>query len=211
MPKSLKRQPVSEKAKETKKAILQATIHIELREGIEKLNTNAIAERAGVSIGSLYQYYSNKDEILDELLNDIIERRQSRIKSALDMKILTDDISVTVRKVIDAVFDTESKDEAQVEGLLFSLLLQKSADRRIIAKAEAMESIMYPVIKTLITLKNPKILKRDLDTVVFVLIQSMRGIFLASGLSFGKKINKQLLKHEVTHMIVSYLESQVAL
>lgn len=47
--------------------LLQATTRILRREGHESLTTNRIAEVAGVSVGSLYQYFPNKESLVDEL------------------------------------------------------------------------------------------------------------------------------------------------
>ena len=47
--------------------LLQATTRILRREGREHLNTNHIAEVAGVSVGSLYQYFPNKESLVDAL------------------------------------------------------------------------------------------------------------------------------------------------
>ncbi len=47
--------------------LLQATTRIICREGLERLTTNQIAETAGVSVGSLYQYFPNKEALVAEL------------------------------------------------------------------------------------------------------------------------------------------------
>jgi AcrR family transcriptional regulator len=49
-------------------AILQAAAEVFAREGYARATTNKIAERAGVSVGSLYQYFPNKDSLLARLL-----------------------------------------------------------------------------------------------------------------------------------------------
>ena len=51
----------------TVEAILTATAHILTKKGYASLSTNRIAERAGVSIGSLYQYFPNKEAIIKAL------------------------------------------------------------------------------------------------------------------------------------------------
>jgi AcrR family transcriptional regulator len=59
--------PSQGRAEATVDAILSATAHILVREGWETVNTNRVAAEAGVSIGSLYQYFPGRDAILAEL------------------------------------------------------------------------------------------------------------------------------------------------
>jgi AcrR family transcriptional regulator len=58
------KKPKQARAMVTVKLIFESTAQIILREGIEKLTTNRIAEVAGVSVGTLYQYFKNKESIL---------------------------------------------------------------------------------------------------------------------------------------------------
>ena len=58
-----RRNPKQARAQATVDAILEATFHILETDGLAQLTTNGIAERAGVSIGTLYQYFSDRDEI----------------------------------------------------------------------------------------------------------------------------------------------------
>lgn len=64
-PRKAPRQP---RARATFEAILDAAAHILEQRGIEGYNTNAIAERAGLSVGSIYQYFPDKDAITAELI-----------------------------------------------------------------------------------------------------------------------------------------------
>ena len=63
-----RKQPLQARSRETYAAILEATARILEAEGLEAANTNAIAERAGVSVGSLYQYFPVKAAIFAELI-----------------------------------------------------------------------------------------------------------------------------------------------
>ena len=56
--------PGQARSQETVSVILEASARILESDGLRGFNTNAIAERAGVSVGSLYQYFSNKDAIV---------------------------------------------------------------------------------------------------------------------------------------------------
>ncbi|TNF27225.1 MAG: TetR/AcrR family transcriptional regulator, partial [Deltaproteobacteria bacterium] len=61
------------RSKETVKAIIQAATYILQDEGVKGFNTNKIAKKAGVSIGSLYQYFPNKDSISSMLFENFFE------------------------------------------------------------------------------------------------------------------------------------------
>ncbi len=58
------KEPKQARSRETFEAILGAAAQVFERKGYAGATTNRIAERAGVSIGSLYQYFPNKDAIL---------------------------------------------------------------------------------------------------------------------------------------------------
>ena len=160
---------------------MQAAAHIVLSSGIECANTNAIAKRAGVSIGTLYQYYTDKDEIFADLLTEIVEKRQGRIRSALDMKVLTGSVSDSVSRVVDAILDSENEQDSHLEVLLLPLVFRLGSEKKVVATTEAMEGFLKPVLKALMVVSNPKLLKRDLDTVIFVLIHAIRGVVAAMG------------------------------
>ena len=59
-----RRTPAQARAKDTVAVIFEATARILERDGRRALNTNLIAQRAGISIGTLYQYFDDKEAIL---------------------------------------------------------------------------------------------------------------------------------------------------
>jgi AcrR family transcriptional regulator len=61
------RRPRQRRARDTVDVILRATAHILSREGADHLTTNRVAEKAGVSIGSVYQYFPDKTALIDEV------------------------------------------------------------------------------------------------------------------------------------------------
>ena len=71
-----------ERAARTVDAILEGAAHILETLGFEGYTTNAIAERAGVSIGSLYQYFPNKDAVTVALIEREAAVLVSEIKAA---------------------------------------------------------------------------------------------------------------------------------
>jgi AcrR family transcriptional regulator len=67
----LRKNPIQRRSKATVEAVLEAGARLLLTIGYDKASTNKIAEKAGISIGSLYEYFPGKDAIFAE-----IRRRQ---------------------------------------------------------------------------------------------------------------------------------------
>lgn len=63
-----RKSPVQARSIATVDAVLDATIQVLLREGIDRCTTTRVAERAGVSVGTLYQYYPNRETLLTAVL-----------------------------------------------------------------------------------------------------------------------------------------------
>lgn len=78
-----RRQPKQERSKALVDAILTATAQLLRELGSEQVTTNKIATRAGVSIGSLYQYFPNKTELYTALAERHVERLEAQLMPLL--------------------------------------------------------------------------------------------------------------------------------
>jgi len=75
-----RKRPRQGRSQATFDAIVEAAAHIVERDGYDRVTTNDIAARAGVSIGSLYQYFPTKEAVLVEL----IRRKRTGLRQAFD-------------------------------------------------------------------------------------------------------------------------------
>jgi AcrR family transcriptional regulator len=95
----MRKAPTQARAAYTVDAIVEAATQILQSDGEERLTTNRIAERAGVSIGSLYQYFADKEAIVEA----IASRERERIVTAI-VRSLSDldpaDFENVVREVV---------------------------------------------------------------------------------------------------------------
>jgi AcrR family transcriptional regulator len=97
--------PTQTRAAVTVGAISEATIQILLKQGVNRLTTTRVAERAGVSVGTLYQYYPNKQSLLFAVLADHLDKVASAVESACEQarhKPLSDVIKAVVEAFVDA-------------------------------------------------------------------------------------------------------------
>jgi AcrR family transcriptional regulator len=84
---SKRRTPRQARAEETVAAILEAAAQILETGGLAAFNTNAVAERAGVSIGTLYQYFADKNAVLRTLAERELRAAVERVARALKGEI----------------------------------------------------------------------------------------------------------------------------
>ena len=78
-----RKSPAQARARETVEAILEAAVDLFSSKGYARTSTNHLAARAGVSVGSLYQYFPNKDAILTTLLARHLEAVHDTVSAAL--------------------------------------------------------------------------------------------------------------------------------
>lgn len=69
-----RKKPAQQRSRETVRAIVAAAARILKRDGYEGTNVNRVAEVAGVSIGSLYQYFPTKEALVAAVAQDLAER-----------------------------------------------------------------------------------------------------------------------------------------
>jgi AcrR family transcriptional regulator len=104
-----RKSPRQARARVTHDAILEAATHIIGRGGLAAFNTNAVAERAGVSIGSLYQYFPNKDALMVALIH-----KQQQAQLANVQAVLADledaDFETAVRTLVRAAMQHHRDD-----------------------------------------------------------------------------------------------------
>ncbi|CAN7724241.1 TetR family transcriptional regulator [Rhizobium sp. LjRoot258] len=81
---SSRKQPRQARSNELVQAILQAAVQVLAEEGAQRFTTARVAEKAGVSIGSLYQYFPNKAAILFRLQSDEWQQTTDLLRRILD-------------------------------------------------------------------------------------------------------------------------------
>ena len=104
-PESMRKLPAQQRSERTIETIFEATAQILDRDGDGGLSTNTIAERAGFSIGTLYQYFPNKDAILVAMVEREKRRILARVEAALSAAGdagLEERVRQTVRAVLGA-------------------------------------------------------------------------------------------------------------
>ena len=100
---------LQDRSRATVEALVEATARILVREGYDRASTNRIAATAGVSIGSLYQYFPSKEA----LVAAVVERRAqklSRVGRGAFLRVASRPIEIAVREIVAAGIDAHRVD-----------------------------------------------------------------------------------------------------
>jgi AcrR family transcriptional regulator len=111
--------PVQARAAVTVEAIFEASIQVLLTHGAERLTTSRVAQRAGVSVGTLYQYFPNKHSLLFAVFEDHLNKVAVAVESACEQayhKPLTD----MIRQLVEA-YVTVKMDRADISVALYKV------------------------------------------------------------------------------------------
>ncbi|MDN6860995.1 TetR/AcrR family transcriptional regulator [Pseudomonas sp. CAN2814] len=110
------KQPTQQRASEMVAVLVEAAA-LEIGErGLDALTTNHVARRAGVSVGSLYQYFANKEMIVEALLMQRAEALMAVVHQRV-APLLGADIGSVTRAVLEGIFEQVEGDAAQRELL----------------------------------------------------------------------------------------------
>ncbi|CAM3821535.1 division inhibitor protein [Vibrio aerogenes CECT 7868] len=110
-----RKRPQQSRSSDLVASILEAAVQVLENEGITRFTTARVAERAGVSVGSLYQYFPNKAAILFRLQSDEWEETATMLKQILEETSLC--YTVRVQRLVYAFIKSEC-DEAKIRMAL---------------------------------------------------------------------------------------------
>ena len=98
-----RRIPRQARAEETVSTVLEAAAQVLEAGGLAAFTTNAVAERAGVSIGTLYQYFSDKDAILRAIAERELKNTLGNVARAMNDDDDAPDGGERVRAIVRAI------------------------------------------------------------------------------------------------------------
>jgi AcrR family transcriptional regulator len=195
-----RKSPVQARSAASVDAILDATIQVLLRAGREALTTTRVAARAGVSVGTLYQYFPNKNALLQAALRrhlDEVTEAVERICREQQGKRL----GAMACALVDGFLDAKMKDP-KTSVALYSV--SSDVDGARIAKRMALRS-NEAIAKMLKTSCDP--MGKDPQLVASMLQGTMAGI--SRRLLESSDPEKQLasVREELIFLVRGYLES----
>jgi len=162
--------PRQARAGETVTAIVEAAAQVLEAGGVAGFNTNAVAARAGVSIGSLYQYFPNKDALTVALM----ARESARFREDMAAALVAPDATAALECLIAACV------RQQLQRPVLALLLDEAEDRPAL-RGEVGSAELERLFAAIVARALPDRADADVATATADLFAIIRGLVDAAG------------------------------
>jgi AcrR family transcriptional regulator len=180
-----------ERGKKRIEQLLRAAGEVFAEFGYENATTNAIAAKAGVSPGSLYQFFSNKQEIAEALANAYAARNSELHESVFRLEAA----GMPLRNLIDRLVDPFLEFRRNSPGY-HALLAGSVVSRELAERSHALHQQMVQRIANLVRLRNPHLQDEAIQTAAETSVQIVKAMLplAVEGTSRQREIGRRELK-----------------
>jgi AcrR family transcriptional regulator len=192
--------PQQSRSRVTVESILDGAIRVLEQEGSLALTTTRIAEAAGVSVGTLYQYFPNRKSILDALQ----EREFQRTLTVMQQVMVESPASSTdelARAVIRGLFRLYGAAPELHRVLVIEGLAGDHAPEQV----KAFDLRMVSLVRSVLNGARLQCRRKNVDAAAFVAYQSVRASMMAHLLEAPAGIDEQTLTDELADLLHRYL------
>lgn len=192
--------PVQSRSTDTVQAILQAALQVLVKVGKDKLTTTRVATRAGVSVGTLYQYFPNKSSLLQACLRNHMQGISHALHVVCNQYRGQSLLPMTT--ALTATYLEAKMQDVAVSAALYAI--SSDIEGAAIAQKTSAE-IVHSMAELLATAKEG--LTKDPEIVASVLASAMNGISRRALESASPIKTMELLRGELLLLVHSYLRT----
>jgi AcrR family transcriptional regulator len=167
---TLRNKPQQARSQKRMNDILEAAEKVLLEQGFEALSTNAVAAKAGISIGSLYHFFSDKKAILEALVNHYNDSYITLLQKVHSVETLALSLEMYVETFVDGL-ETYENTHPGVTVLLKQASAAMFKDFEIAAEQDV------EILVTYYRKRNPK-LKAKAERVARMVLAVIEGVTL---------------------------------
>ena len=183
-------------------ALVEATARLLVREGYDRASTNRIAEEAGVSIGSLYQYYPSKEALVAAVIDRHNEQIMGLVHEAL-ARVTAQSLEAAVRAIVTVAVEVH-----RIDPKLHRILTEQIPRTGRLKNVEAFNRETQVLVRAWLAGHAEELGVTDLDLAAFVCVTTVEALTHTAVLHrpetfAGGDIGPYV--DEVTQLVVRYL------
>src|SRR6516164_4078937 len=192
-----------ERSRLTVNAISEATARVLMTEGYDRASTNKIAAVAGVSIGSIYQYFPSKEALVAAVSERHSHEVLQLMRNAL-VKVAARPIEVAAREFVSVAIDAH-----RVNPKLHRVLAEQVPRIGRLENGEAINRDVYALIRGYLDAHRDEIDVADLDLAAFICVTTVEALTHTAVLHRPDVLTDgkaEQFVDDVTDVVVRYLQ-----
>ncbi len=189
--------PKQERSQATVEAILTATARILTEKGYDQFTTNRVAELAGVSIGSLYQYFPNKEALISTLAKDYANEMEQIAQHHLG-GLEDSSIIAVLQQIIKAVLAAHA-----VNPQLHRVLHEQIPRSEVMRQLD--DAKMETMLRSFLVQRCDQLQPKNLDLTVFMVGRTIKALLHGAMIDRPELLNSGELEQEMMTMLSAYL------
>lgn len=194
--------PTQARAQTTVDAILRATAHILKTKGFGACSTNAVAKKAGVSIGSLYQYFPSKEALVAALAEEHARQGYELLLASIsEATMVPRTVEESVRLYIRAMVNLHSGDS----DLHRVLMEQLPGIRSGVAAMQQVSNQSATVVRAWLEAHRTEFRELDPDIATYVLVTCVEAVTHLRLLDRPAALDTEALVNELSELVLGYL------
>jgi AcrR family transcriptional regulator len=191
-----------ERSRVTVDALVEATARILVKEGLEKASTNRIAEVAGVSVGSLYQYFPSKEALVAAVIDRHNEEIMQVVRAAL-AEVADFPIEKAVRKLVTVAVEAH-----RIDPKLHRVLAEQIPRTGQLAYVEAFNREVHTLVRAYLESRRKEMRRIDPRLATFICVSTIEAVAHNAVLNQAELLSEKMVRalvDETTRMVVGYL------
>jgi len=185
-------------------ALVEATARVLIKDGYDRASTNKIAAVAGVSIGSLYQYFPSKEALVAAVIDRHAQELSQVVRESL-LKVAARPLEVAVRELVSTGIDAH-----RVDPKLHRVLAEQVPRTGRLENVEAIERSSFALVRSYLEARRDEIDIADVDIAAFICVTTVEALTHAAVLHrpdilAGEK--GATFVDEVTRLVLRYLRT----
>jgi AcrR family transcriptional regulator len=192
--------PTQQRSRATVDAIVDATAHVLVRDGYDALSTNKVAHEAGVSVGSLYQYFPGKEA----LVAAVMERHASRMQENIAERMKNAPPAATAEEVATELIRAMLAAQ-QAEPRLHRVLVEQVPRIGALRRLHELFGNYERLVEAWLLENAERIEVSDARMAAFVLVAAVEGLVNRATLDRPELVASGRLEEQILRLVLAYV------
>jgi len=196
---TVRKEPRQARSQATVDALLTATARVLVRDGYDRASTNRVAEAAGVSVGSLYQYFPTKEALVAAL----IDRHMTQMTALLETNI--DDLrdaplAVATRTLVNLMLAAHAQNPR-----LHKIFTEQVPRMGKMSRFYEIERKMAERLRAYLDGHASELRSKNLDLSVFIVVCVVEALTHMTVVDHPGRFDEEELAEEITSLVLRYV------